>query len=44
MEKAIRAPQKKAEISPAIEVTTSKPVSGLVGFADSAIEVVDLDL
>ncbi|KAK4402953.1 DNA polymerase [Sesamum angolense] len=38
-----RAHRKKAEISPATEVATSKPVSGLVGFIDSAIEVVDLE-
>ena len=37
------APQKRAEISPAAEVATSKPVSGPVGFVDSAIEVVDLE-
>lgn len=35
--------QKRAEISPAAEVATSKPVSGPVGFVDSAIEVVDLE-
>ena len=33
--KATRAPQKRAEISPAAEVATSKPVSGPVGFASS---------
>ncbi|KAL0392978.1 UNVERIFIED_CONTAM: hypothetical protein Sradi_2520600 [Sesamum radiatum] len=38
-----RAHRKKAEISPATEVATSKPVSGPVGFIDSAIEVVDLE-
>ena len=43
-EKATRAPPKKrAEISPAAEVAASKPVSGPVGFVDSAIEVVDLE-
>ena len=43
VEKATRAHRKKAEISPATEVATSKPVSGPVGFVDSAIEVVDLE-
>ena len=43
VEKATRAPQKRAEISPAAEVAASKPVSGPVGFVDSAIEVVDLE-
>ncbi|KAL0293436.1 UNVERIFIED_CONTAM: hypothetical protein Scaly_3141900 [Sesamum calycinum] len=32
--------KERAEISPAAEVATSKPVSGPVGFVDSAIEVV----
>ncbi|KAL0287882.1 UNVERIFIED_CONTAM: hypothetical protein Scaly_2751900 [Sesamum calycinum] len=35
--------KERAEISPAAEVATSKPVSGPVGFVDSAIEVVDLE-
>lgn len=45
VEKATRAPQKGAEISPAAEVAASKPVSGSgpVGFVDSAISVVDLE-
>lgn len=43
VEKARRAPKKGAEISPAAEVAASKPVSGQVGFIDSAIEVVDLE-
>ena len=44
VEKATKALQKKAEISPAVEVAASKPVSRPIGFVDSAIEVVDLDL
>ena len=46
VEKATRAPQNekgRRYISPAAEVATSKPVSGPVGFVDSAIEVVDLE-
>ena len=42
MEKAPRAPQKRAEISLAAEVAASKPISGPVGF-NSAIDVVDLE-
>jgi len=42
-EEATRAPPTRAKISPAAKVAASKPVSGPVGFVDSAIEVVDLE-
>ena len=34
VEKATKAPQKKAKISPAVEVAASKPVSEPIGFVD----------